>query len=50
MENKKYTYSPSPHVKTPRTTKKIMLLVCVSLLPAAVMGIVYFGVKAAGLL
>ena len=47
MENKKYTYSPSPHVKTPRTTKKIMLLVCVSLLPAAVMGIVYFGVKAA---
>ena len=46
MENKIYTYSPSPHVKTPRTTKQIMITVCISLLPAAVMGIVYFGINA----
>lgn len=46
MENKIYAYSTSPHVKTPRTTKKIMLLVCVSLLPATITGIAFFGLKA----
>lgn len=44
---KLYRYSTSPHVKSPRTTRWIMINVCVALLPACVMGIVYFGWKAA---
>lgn len=39
-------YSPSPHIKTARTTKKIMIDVCIALLPAVVAGVVYFGAKA----
>ena len=39
-------YSSSPHVKAPRTTKKIMINVCIALLPACIMGIVYFGLYA----
>ena len=46
MEDKIYAYSTSPHVKTPRTTKKIMLLVCLSLLPTTITGIAFFGLKA----
>ncbi len=38
--------STSPHVKTAKTTKKIMIDVLIALLPAAIMGIVYFGVPA----
>lgn len=38
--------STPPHVKSKRTTKGIMLDVIISLIPAAVMGIVYFGVNA----
>lgn len=49
MENKLY-YSPSPHIKAPRTTRKIMLDVCIALTPATVMGIIYFGLYAALLL
>ena len=40
------TYSPSPHIKHPRTTRRIMIDVCIALIPAAIMGIVYFGLKA----
>ncbi len=40
------TYSPSPHIKAPRTTKGIMARVCIALLPACIMGIVYFGINA----
>ncbi|MGN0599008.1 MAG: RnfABCDGE type electron transport complex subunit D [Oscillospiraceae bacterium] len=39
--------SPSPHRSAGLTTQKIMLMVIIALLPAAVMGCVYFGVKAA---
>lgn len=39
--------SVSPHVKTPRTTRHIMLDVLIALLPATVAGIVYFGWEAA---
>ncbi len=39
-------YSPSPHIKTARTTKKIMIDVCIALLPAVIAGVVYFGMKA----
>ncbi len=45
--SKVYVYSPSPHVKKPRTTRGIMIDVCIALLPAVVMGIVYFGYLAA---
>lgn len=45
-ENKIYTVSASPHVKAPRTTKQIMIDVCIALLPAVVMGTVYFGLRA----
>ncbi len=38
--------STPPHVKSKRTTKGIMLDVVISLIPAAVMGIVFFGINA----
>ena len=34
--------STPPHVKSKRTTKKIMLDVIIALIPATVMGIVFF--------
>ena len=40
-------FSVSPHVKSENTTKKIMINVCIALLPATVMGIIYFGLFAA---
>ena len=39
-------FSSSPHVKNKRTTKWIMANVCIALLPASIMGIVYFGLNA----
>ncbi len=45
-ENKIYVYSSSPHVKAPRTARQIMIHVCIALLPACIMGCVYFGLKA----
>ncbi len=47
QENKLFKYSSSPHVKAPRTTRQIMIRVCIALLPAVIMGIVYFGYMAA---
>lgn len=46
MADKIYAYSSSPHVKNARTTKHIMLDVCIALIPACVMGVVYFGLNA----
>ncbi len=46
MENNLVKFSSSPHVKAPKTTKQIMLSVCIALLPACVMGVIYFGLKA----
>ena len=46
MANKLYAYSSSPHVKNPRTTKNVMIDVCIALLPACVMAVVYFGAPA----
>ncbi|MBQ7348426.1 MAG: RnfABCDGE type electron transport complex subunit D, partial [Clostridia bacterium] len=40
-------FSVSPHVRSGNSTKKIMLNVCIALLPATIMGIVYFGYLAA---
>ena len=45
MDNSVVISTP-PHVKSKRTTKGIMLDVIIALIPAAVMGIVYFGVMA----
>jgi electron transport complex protein RnfD len=38
--------STAPHIKSPRTTKQIMLDVIIALAPAAIAGIVFFGVNA----
>lgn len=46
MADKLYKFSVSPHVKSPRTTKWVMLNVCIALLPTTVMGIIFFGLKA----
>lgn len=46
-ESKLYKFSSSPHVKSPKTTKQIMIHVCIALLPAVIMGIVLFGGLAA---
>ena len=39
-------YSTSPHIRINNTTKKIMINVCIALLPACVMGVIFFGVFA----
>ncbi|MGN1060991.1 MAG: RnfABCDGE type electron transport complex subunit D [Candidatus Coproplasma sp.] len=44
--NNQVVISTPPHVKSPRTTKGIMLDVIIALIPAAVMGIVYFQLEA----
>lgn len=44
--NNQVVISTPPHVKSPRTTKGIMLDVIIALIPAAVMGIVYFRLDA----
>lgn len=46
MQSKLYNYSSSPHIKAPKTTKWIMINVCIALLPSAIMGMIYFGAKA----
>lgn len=44
------TVSHSPHVKTPRTTRQVMMHVCIALIPACIMGIIYFGLYALALI
>ena len=44
------TVTPSPHMKTKRTTKRIMIDVALALIPSAAAGVVYFGLPAALLL
>jgi RnfABCDGE-type electron transport complex D subunit len=44
--NQDIVISTPPHVKTRRTTKLIMIDVLIALLPAAIAGIVYFGLNA----
>ena len=46
MEEQLKFYSNSPHVKGRRTTREIMLNVCIALLPACIMGCVFFGWRA----
>lgn len=46
MANNTLTYSSSPHVKKPTSTRAIMIDVCIALLPACIMGIIYFGLNA----
>ena len=47
MQDKLLKISSSPHVKAPKTTKQIMIHVCIALAPATIMGIVLFGGMAA---
>lgn len=42
----KLVFSGSPHIKAPKTTKSIMIDVCIALLPATIVGIVFFGFNA----
>lgn len=44
-----YVYSSSPHVKSPRTTKRIMIDVCIALLPACIAGCILLGLTEARL-
>lgn len=46
---KKLTVSASPHVRSSETTTGIMLDVIIALIPALVMSVVYFGVRALAL-
>lgn len=46
MANNTLTYSASPHVKKSTSTRAIMIEVCIALLPACIMGVVYFGLTA----
>ena len=46
MENN-LVYSSSPHIKAPRTTRQIMIDVCIALLPVTLAGIIFFGLYAA---
>lgn len=47
MADKLLKFSSSPHVKSPKTTRQIMIHVCIALMPAVIMGIVLFGGMAA---
>lgn len=46
MQDKLLKFSSSPHVKAPTSTKRIMIDVCIALIPACIMGVVYFGLYA----
>lgn len=46
MQDNILTLSTSPHVKSNSSTRRIMIDVCIALLPACIMGIVYFGLNA----
>lgn len=48
--NNNLTVSRSPHVRDRDSTNTIMRDVCIAMMPAAIMGIVIFGAKAALLL
>ena len=47
MADRLLKFSSSPHVKSPKTTRQIMIHVCIALMPAVIMGIVLFGGMAA---
>ena len=41
----KFVYSSSPHIKSPATTRRIMIDVCIALLPACIAGCVLMGLN-----
>ena len=45
MENK-LVYSSSPHIKAQNSTRRIMIDVCIALMPATITGAVFFGLYA----
>ncbi len=46
MENTRFLVSSSPHIRSGESTKRIMIDVIIALLPALVVGIYFFGLKA----
>ena len=46
MNEKMYNVSSSPHVRDKSSTNRIMIDVCIALLPACVFGVVNFGFRA----
>ena len=45
MNEKMYNVSSSPHVRDKSSTNRIMIDVCIALLPACVFGVVNFGFR-----
>ena len=43
---KKYSLGPSPHIRTEEKVNRIMRDVIIALIPAAIAGIYFFGVRA----
>lgn len=46
METKQWTVSPAPHIRAPLRTANIMWLVVTALIPAAAVGVLFFGLPA----
>ncbi|MFZ5352959.1 MAG: RnfABCDGE type electron transport complex subunit D [Bacillota bacterium] len=46
MDNNRYVVSSSPHIRSGESTQRIMLDVCIALLPALIAGIWFFGLNA----
>ena len=47
MSARRFTVSSSPHIHSPQKVNRIMLDVCLALLPAAIFGVVRFGLSSA---
>lgn len=50
MENNNLMVSSTPHIRSKETISSVMRDVVIALIPAAVMGIVYFGLRAAAII
>jgi len=46
MKDKRFTVSSSPHIRSNQSTKKIMADVLISLIPASLSGIIFYGMRA----
>ncbi|MBQ7265063.1 MAG: RnfABCDGE type electron transport complex subunit D [Firmicutes bacterium] len=47
MENNMLTVSSTPHIRSEETVSSVMIHVCIALCPAAIMGVIFFGLEAA---
>ena len=46
MEAEKYTVTPIPHLKSPISVNRVMLLVLIALAPAGIKSVIFFGAQA----